>query len=49
MLEDRIIEVDIEETIEMKIMTEVGVGLEKGNIKVMVGGMIEVVVDQGQD
>ena len=33
-LEDRIIEVDIEETIGMKIMKEVGVWLEKGNIKV---------------
>ena len=27
-------EVDIEETIGMKIMKEVGVGLERGNIKV---------------
>ena len=34
-LEDRIIEVDKEETIEMKIMKEVGVGLEKGNIRVI--------------
>ena len=34
-LEDIIIEVDIEETIGMKIMKEVGVGLEKGNIEVM--------------
>ena len=33
-LEDRILEVDIEETIGMKIMEEVEVGLEKGNIKV---------------
>ena len=32
-LEDRIIEVDIEETIGIKIMKEVGVALEKGNIK----------------
>ena len=30
---DRIIEVDIEETIGMRIMKEVGVGLEKDNLK----------------
>ena len=41
-IEDRIIEVDIEETIGMRIMTEVGVGLEKGNIKVIQEGMTEV-------
>ena len=34
-LEDRIIAVDIEELIGMRIMKEVGVGLEKGNIKVI--------------
>ena len=33
-LEERIKEVDIEETIGMKITKEVGVGLEKGNIRV---------------
>ena len=32
--EGRTIEVDIEETIEMKIMEEVGVGLEKDHIHV---------------
>ena len=43
-LEDRIIEVDIEDTIGM---IEVGVGLGKGNIKVILEGIIEVaVVDQ---
>ena len=34
-------EVDIEKTIGI---IEVGVGLEKGNIKVILGGMIEVAV-----
>ena len=33
--EGRITEVEIEENIGMKILKEVGVGLEKGNIKVM--------------
>ena len=33
MLEDRIIEVDIKEGIGMRIVTEVGLGLEKGNTK----------------
>ena len=33
-LEDRIIEMDIEETIGMKIMKELEVGLEKDNINV---------------
>ena len=38
---------DIEETIGMRIKKEVGVGLEKGNIKVILEGTIEVpVVDQ---
>ena len=50
MLEDRIIEMDIEETIGMKTMTEVGVGLEKGNIEVIQERMIELTVaDLGQD
>ena len=41
---------DIEETIGMKIMKEVRVGLEKGNIKVAQEGMIEAAaVGQGQD
>ena len=48
-IEDRIIEVDIEETIGMRIMTEVEEGLEKGNIRVILEGTIEVVVDLGQD
>ena len=47
---DRIIEVHTEETIGMKIMKEVGVGLEKGNIKVAQEGMIEdAVVGHGHD
>ena len=46
-LENRIIEVDIKKTIGMKIMIDVGVGLEKGNIQVILEGMIEVAaVDQ---
>ena len=41
---------DIEETIGIKVMKEVGVGLEKGSIKVIQEGMIEVAaVGQGQD
>ena len=45
-LEDRITEVDIEKTIGM---IEVGVGLEKENIRAILEGMIEVaVVDLGQ-
>ena len=50
-LEDRIIGVDIEEIIGMKITKEVGVGLEKGHIQKASEGMTEVVVtsDQGQD
>ena len=49
--EDRIIEVDIEEIIEMIIMKEVGVGLEKGHIQVLLEEMTGVVVtvDEGQD
>ena len=38
LLEDRIIEMDIEETIGMKIMKKVGVGLEKGHIQVTLQG-----------
>ena len=45
--EDRIIEVDIEETIEMIIMKEVGVGLEKGHIQVISEEMTGVVVIVG--
>ena len=38
------------ETIGMKIMKDVGVGLEKDNLKVILEGTIEVaVVSQGQD
>ena len=49
-LAGRIIEVDIGETIGMRIMKEVGVALEEGNIKVIQEGTIEVaVVDLGQD
>ena len=49
-LEGRIIEADIEETIGMKIMKEIGVGLENGNIKVAQEGIIEeATVGQGQD
>ena len=43
---------DIEEIIEMKIMKEVGVGLEKATIKEIPEGMTEVVVldlDQAQE
>ena len=49
-LDDIIIEVNIEETLGMIIMTEVGVGLEKVNFKVIWEEMIEAaVVDLGQD
>ena len=41
---------DIEETIGIRIITEVEVGLERGSTKVIWEGMIEVVVvDLGQD
>ena len=41
---------DIGEIIGMKIMKEVGVGLEKGNTKVIQGVMIEeAVVGQDQE
>ena len=46
-LEDRIIEVHIEETIEMIITKEVGVGLEKGHIQVISEEMTGVVVIEG--
>ena len=50
MLEDRIIEVDMEEAIGMRIMTEVGLCLEKGDTKVILEGTTEVVAaDLGQD
>ena len=45
--EDRIIEVDIEETIEMIIMKEVGAGLEKGHIQAISEEMTEVIVIVG--
>ena len=48
-LEDRITEVDKEEIIEMKIMREVGVGLEKGHIQITLEGMADVIVLLGQD
>ena len=51
-LEDRFIEVDIEEIIGMRIMTEVGEGLGKGNIKVILDRTTEVAVifwDQDQE
>ena len=47
-LEDRIIELDIEEVIELKIMKKVGVGLEKGGIQVTLEGMKEVIALVGQ-
>ena len=46
-LGDKIIEVDIEETIEMT-MKEVGVGLEKSHTQVILEGMTEVTVTVGQ-
>ena len=50
-LEDRIIEVDIEGTIEVIIMKEVGVGLEEGHIQVISEEMtgVVVIVGHGQD
>ena len=49
-LGDRIMEGDTEEIIEMKIMKEVEVGLEKGWIQVASEGMtgVAVIVGQGQ-
>ena len=47
-LEERIIVVDTEEIIGMKIMKEVGVGLEKGHIQVTLKGTTEAVVIVGQ-
>ena len=43
-IEDRIIEVDIGEVIEMTLMTEVWVDLEKGSIQKIIEGMTEVAV-----
>ena len=43
-----ILEVDIEVTIEMKTLEEAEVDLGKDNIHIVLGGMIKVVVDQGQ-
>ena len=45
--EVRILEVDIEVALGMKILEQVEVGLEQDSIQVTVGGMIEVAVDQG--
>ena len=47
--EVKILEVDIEVTIEVKTLKEVEVDLEKDNIQVILEGMIEtVVIDQDQ-
>ena len=43
-IEHRTIEVDIEEIIEMIIMKEVGVSLEKDNFQIISKGMAEVAV-----
>ena len=48
-IEDRIIKVNIEEIMVMKIMNMVGVGLEKDSIKIIPEGMTKVVVDLDQD
>ena len=48
-LEKRITEVDIEEIIGMKIMKEVGVGLEKGCILITLERMRGVIFGQDQD
>ena len=48
-IEVKILEVDIEVTIETTILEKVAVGLGKDNIQVILEGMIKVViVDQGQ-
>ena len=47
-IEIRIIEVDIETTIEMAILEEVEVCLGKDNTQVTLEGMIKAVVDQGK-
>ena len=43
-IEDKTTEVCTEETIKVKIMREVGIDLEKGNIQKMSEGMTEVAV-----
>ena len=51
-IEDKIIQVDKEETIKMKIMREVGVDLEKASIQKIIEEMTELAVvdlDQVQD
>ena len=51
-IEDKVTEVDIEENIEMIIMKEVGVGLEKDSLQIMLEGMTEVIavdLDQVQE
>ena len=48
-IEVKMLELDIEVTIEMKILEEVEVGPEKYNIQVILEGMIEAaVIDQDQ-
>ena len=50
-MEDKIIvEIDLGESLEIKAMTEVGVGQMIGNLEVMTEGTTEVLatVDQGQ-
>ena len=47
-IEVKILELDIEVTIKMKILEEVEVGLEKDNIQVILEGMIKTEVDQDQ-
>ena len=47
-IEVKILGVDIEVTLGMTVLEEVAVGLEKDSIQVMLGGMIEVTVDQDQ-
>ena len=44
----KILEVDIEVTIKMKIVEKVKVGLEKESIQIILEGVIKVVVDQDQ-
>ena len=48
-IEKRIIKVDKEEIMVMKIMIVVEVGLEKESIKEIHEGMTEVLVDLGKD
>ena len=47
-LEDKIIEVDTEETIEVIITKLVEVGLEKGHTQIILEEMTEVMVAEGQ-